>query len=169
MYVVVQNRRGWIFFYFWDKRDNSALECDSVNRKLRVPKFDKSAIANTCTCVDLSFLCSGNISLFTMFCILYHNNKFYKYARGMFRRDVIMLYVWNIELGLQSDQVKQLATMCMLSCFHVESQCRVICICLNSSSLDELFLSYTVIGNLFLLSEISVIELKLMYGSLLNE
>lgn len=150
MYVVVQNRRGWIFFIFGTSGITSALDCYSVKRNLRVPKFDKSAIANTCTCVDLSFLCSGNISLFTMYCILYHNNKFFKYARGMFWRDVIMLYVWNIELGLQSDQVKQLATMCMLS-------------------LNELFLSYTVIGNLFLLSEISVIELKLTYGSLLNE
>lgn len=118
MYVVVQNRRGWIFFIFGTSGITSALDCYSVKRNLRVPKFDKSAIANTCTCVDLSFLCSGNISLFTMYCILYHNNKFFKYARGMFWRDVIMLYVWNIELGLQSDQVKQLATMCA-HCLHV--------------------------------------------------
>lgn len=32
-------------------------------------------------------------------------NKFDKYVRGMLWRDVIMLDVGNIELGLQSDQV----------------------------------------------------------------
>lgn len=58
--AVIQNRKGRIFFYFWDKRDNSALDCDSVNWKLRVPKFKKSASANTC--VDLSFLSSGTRS-----------------------------------------------------------------------------------------------------------